>query len=445
MTKPNVVFLLTDQWRLQALGYAGNSQVRTPNIDRLAGESLNFRHAISGYSVCCPWRASFLTGQYPLTHGVIVNDVPISGEPTGLGDAFKRAGYNTGFIGKWHVDGRGRRSYIPPERRLGFDYFKALECTHDYNESAYYDNDAPEPRQWDGYDVFAQSADAQAWIEAQPPETPFLLVLSWGPPHNPYETAPPAFRELYEARDIELRPNVPPEMEADAREWLAGYYAHCSAIDSAVGDIMATLDARGIGDDTVLVFASDHGDMLGSQGQARKQKPWDESIRVPFLLRYPAMHGGEARDVWTFLNAHDIMPTLLGVCGLEIPDTVDGTDFSPALRGGSVASDGALLACFHPFGEWHRGVGGREYRGIRTARHTYCRTLEGPWLLYDNERDPYQLENLIDRGEQTETRRELEALLQTKLEALGDRFLPGMDYINKWGYPLDDSGTVPIR
>ena len=99
--------------------------MQTPNIDRLARESINFQNAISGYSVCCPWRASFLTGQYPLSHGVIINDVPISGDPVGLGDAFKAQGYNTAYIGKWHVDGRGRGSYIPRERRLGFDYFKA--------------------------------------------------------------------------------------------------------------------------------------------------------------------------------------------------------------------------------------------------------------------------------------------------------------------------------
>ena len=120
--------------------------------------------------------------------------------------------------------------------------------------------------------------------------------------------------------------------------------------------------------------------MLGSQGWTRKQKPWEESIRVPFLLRYPAKYGREAREVNPFLNAHDIMPTLLGVCGLPIPESVDGRDFSAALNGEDVESDGALLACFHPFGEYSRPVGGQEYRGIRTARYTYCRTLDGPWL-----------------------------------------------------------------
>ncbi len=445
MSKPNVVFLLTDQWRLQALGYAGNAQVKTPNIDRLAGESANFTNAISGYSVCCPWRASFLTGQYPLTHGVIVNDVPISSQPVGLGDAFKRAGYHTAYIGKWHVDGRGRTSYIPPERRLGFDCFKALECSHDYNQSAYYDNDDPTLRHWEGYDVFAQTADAQAYIESQTREKPFMLVLSWGPPHNPYETAPQEFRDMVDPQAIQLRPNVPPEMAEDARQWLAGYYAHCSAIDKSVGDIMRTLDESGISHDTVLVFASDHGDMLGSQGWTRKQKPWEESIRVPFLLRYPAKYGRDSRETGVFLNAHDIMPTLLGVCDLPIPESVDGRDLSPALAGDSVHSDGALLACFHPFGEWSRPVGGREYRGIRTKRFTYCRTLAEPWLLYDNDVDPYQMENRVDDPAYSEIQAELEALLQRELAAVGDDFREGMAYIKRWGYALDDTGAVPIR
>lgn len=445
MSKPNVVFLLTDQWRLQALGYAGNSQVQTPNIDRLAAESVNFKHAISGYSVCCPWRASFLTGQYPLTHGVIVNDVPICSEPVGLGEAFKSAGYNTPYIGKWHVDGRGRKAYIPPERRLGFDYFKALECTHDYNQSAYYLNNDPTLRIWDGYDVFAQTADAQRYIESQSKKQPFMLVLSWGPPHNPYETAPMEYRDMYDPLDIQLRPNVPAEMASDARAWLAGYYAHCTAIDRSVGDIMETLDENGLSENTVLVFASDHGDMLGSHGWTRKQKPWEESIRVPFLLRYPQKYGREARDVSPFLNAHDIMPTLLGVCGLPIPASVDGRDFSPALAGENFESHGALLACFHPFGEWSRPAGGREYRGIRTERFTYCRTLEGPWLLYDNETDHYQLKNLVGDLAYSEIQAELEALLQRELDAIGDEFLDGMSYINRWAYPLDDTGTVPAR
>lgn len=444
MTQPNIVFLLTDQWRLQALGYAGNEQVQTPHIDKLSRESINFQHAISGYSVCCPWRASFLTGQYPLTHGVFVNDVPVGSNPVGLGDAFKAQGYNTALIGKWHIDGQGRSAYIPPERRLGFDYFKALECTHDYNNSAYYDNNDDTKHYWEGYDVFAQTADAQQYLHAQSSDNPFLLVLSWGPPHNPYETAPQEFRNLYERDGIQLRDNVPPELAKKAQEWLAGYYAHCTAIDKSVGDIVQTLDELNLEDDTILIFASDHGDMLGSHGIERKQKPYEESIRVPFLVRHPARYGRDARTIDTFLNAHDIMPTLLGLCDLPIPDTVEGRDVSATLDGNGDIGEAVLLACFHPFGEWARNNGGREYRGVRTTRYTYCRTLDAPWLLYDNETDPYQQNNLINEAEHAVLQLELEALLQKKLEAIGDEFLDGLTYVNQWGYPLDETGTVPF-
>jgi arylsulfatase A-like enzyme len=444
MTKPNIVFLLTDQWRLQALGYRGNTQVQTPHIDQLSTESINFQHAISGYSVCCPWRASFLTGQYPLTHGVFVNDVPVGSNPTGLGDAFKTQGYSTAFIGKWHIDGQGRSAYIPPERRLGFDYFKALECTHDYNQSTYYDNDDDTQRQWEGYDVFAQTADAQQYIRAQNPDSPFLLVVSWGPPHNPYETAPQEFCDLYNRDDIQLRANVPPELAKDSQDWLAGYYAHCSAIDKSVGDIVQTLEDTNLADNTIFIFASDHGDMLGSHGVERKQKPYEESIRVPFLLRYPARYGLTGRTIDTFMNAHDIMPTLLGLCDCPIPDTVEGRDVSATLDGEGDIGEAVLLACFHPFGEWSRDNGGREYRGIRTARYTYCHTLESPWLLYDNDADPYQQRNLINQAEYAMLQGELEILLQKKLDAIGDEFLDGMTYVNQWGYPLDETGTAPF-
>lgn len=443
MTKPNVVFLLTDQWRLQDLGYSGNQQVQTPNIDRFKDESINFKHAISGYSVCCPWRGSFLTGQYPLTHGIFVNDVSIGSNPVGLGDAFKAEGYNTAYIGKWHIDGRGRSAYIPPERRLGFDYFKALECSHDYNQSAYYDNDDSTKRFWNGYDVFAQTTDAQQYLQDQDKDTPFLLVVSWGPPHNPYETAPQEFRELYDATDIQLRPNVPPDLAEKSREWLAGYYAHCSAIDKSVGDIVQTLDDLQLADDTILVFASDHGDMLGSHGLERKQKPYEESIRVPFLVRYPSKYGREARTIDTFLNAHDIMPTLLGLCDLPIPTTVEGNDLSGTIEHNDDTGKAVLLACFHPFGEWSRDNGGREFRGVRTERYTYCRTLDAAWLLYDNEADPYQQNNRVDHSDYADIQAELEAILKSMLDDIGDEFLDGMSYINQWGYTLDETGTVP--
>ncbi len=132
MKQPNIVFVFGDQWRAQATGYAGDPNVETPNLDALTGESVNFVNALAGCPVCSPYRASLLTGQFPLTHGVFVNDVCLSEESVSLADVYSAAGYDTAYIGKWHIDGHGRSSYIPPERRQGFDYWKVLECTHNY-------------------------------------------------------------------------------------------------------------------------------------------------------------------------------------------------------------------------------------------------------------------------------------------------------------------------
>ena len=198
-------------------------------------------------------------------------------------------------------------------------------------------------------------------------------------------------------------------------------------------------------DNTVFVFTSDHGDMLGSQGEIKKQRPWDESIRVPFLLRYPGLPGWAPGRSEALIDAQDVMPTLFGLCGVPIPDSVEGLDFSGHIRGGQDPSDGAaLLTCVHPFGQWQRERhGGREYRGIRTHRYTYVRDLDGPWVLYDNTEDPYQLENLVDRPGSLPMRQKLDALLDRMLGESGDAFLPGMDYIEQWGYRVDDNGTVP--
>lgn len=443
--KPNIVFVFGDQWRQQATGYAGDPNVKTPNLDALAEESVNFTHAVAGCPVCSPYRASLLTGRQPLTHGVFVNDVCLQPGGTSIAEAFSAEGYDTAYIGKWHVDGPERSAFIPRERRLGFDYWKVLECTHRYNHSAYYAGDSDEKLFWEGYDAIAQTRDAEAYIRRHSGEGPFLLMLSWGPPHAPYNTAPEEYRDLYNAEDIELRPNVLEGLASEARAWLAGYYAHCSALDSCAGNLLRTIEECGIADNTIFVFTSDHGDMLGSQGHIKKQRPWDESIRVPFLLRYPGLPGWLPRETSAVINAQDIMPTLLGLCGIAIPDSVEGLDFSMHISGSEDPSDGtALIMCPHPFGQWDAvNHGGREYRGLRTRRYTYVRDRGGPWLLYDNERDPYQMRNLLEERSDSAILEELDTALRKKLMQQGDEFLQGMDYIKKWGYSVDENGTVP--
>ncbi len=177
--------------------------------------------------------------------------------------------------------------------------------------------------------------------------------------------------------------------------------------------------------------------MLGSQGQQRKQHPWEESIRVPFLVRVPGQGAGLAGAL---LNAHDILPTLLSLCGVEIPDTVDGKDFSIALDGGPDPSGGAaLIASFYPL--WEAG-GGREYRGVRTRRHTYTRILEGPWHLYDNDDDPYQLTNLVDDPAHSRTPQRPRANASEAPRQAGGALERGMDYVRRWRYTTDATGRV---
>src|SRR6185436_15367106 len=176
--KPNVIVLLADQWRADAFGFAGDPNVKTPNFDRLANESVRFVNAVSGLPVCSPMRASFLTGQRPLTHGVFLNDVQLNTNAVTIAKVLGKAGYDTGAIGKWHVDGRGRSNFIPRERRQGFEYWKVLECTHSYNNSPYFANGADKLK-WDGYDAIAQTHDAGNYIrEHAKTGKPFLLWLA---------------------------------------------------------------------------------------------------------------------------------------------------------------------------------------------------------------------------------------------------------------------------
>ncbi len=444
---PNIVFVFADQWRADATGYAGDPNVKTPRLDRLAERGINFTKAVSGCPVCCPYRATLMTGRRPLSHGVFLNDVQLPNRELTIAEVLAARGYRTAYIGKWHLDGRGRSAYIPPERRQGFEYFKALECTHGYNKSHYYQGDDPVRKQWQGYDALAQTEDAIAYMRRHADvERPFLLMLSWGPPHNPYQTAPERFRAMYRPEDIKLRPNVPPGKAAVAKKELAGYYAHCTALDECVGKVLDALDELKIARDTIFVFTSDHGDMLHSQGEVRKQRPWDESIRVPLLIQYPRLFGKAGKKVEAMINSEDLMPTLLGLAGVPLPASVEGKDFSAYLQGkGRLPATEALLTCPAPFGEWKRSRNGREMRGIRTPRYTYVLTRDGPWLLYDNQNDPYQLDNLIDKPAHAALQAKLDGILRQRLKETGDEFLPAASYIEKWGYPVDESGTVPYR
>lgn len=443
--KPNVVYVFSDQHRAQACGYAGDPNVKTPVMDYLKKESISFPLAVSNTPVCCPARASMLTGRYAHTHGVIINDLCLSNDAISIAQAFKNADYDTAYIGKWHLDGHGRSSYIPPERRQGFEYWSVLECTHDYNHSSYYHNDNVTPNYWEEYDAISQTKEAIQLLKQHTKEKPLFLMLSWGPPHNPYETAPEKYRMLYESMDIELRENVHPFSSHLAKKELAGYYAHITALDDCLGELMAAIRAEGMEEDTIFIYTSDHGDMLHSQGVQRKQSPWDESILVPFLMRAPKNMKLSSRQVQVPFSTPDIMPTILDMCGIQIPKTVEGRSFLPLLKGQPFEEKPALIQSFIPNGEWHKFVGGRAYRGIRTQRYTFIRDLHEIWLCYDNQNDPFQLRNLAEEKGHDSLFATLDVLLNSRLEELDDEFLPGEAYIEKWNYNVDPFYTVPIN
>lgn len=445
---PNVIFILADQWRADAVGYAGNKDVITPNLDRLSKESLVFENAVTVMAVCAPWRASFLTGQYPLTNGVFYNDKPLPSEAVTLAEIYKEKGYQTGYIGKWHLNGHkngedafsARDKPVPKDRRQGFDYWKVREVTHDYNNSFYFDEN-DQKQYWEGYDAFSQTDSAISYIRKNK-DNPFLLMLSWGPPHNPYHTAPEEYKKLYDPAKITLRPNVPEEFQDSARQIIADYYAHITALDKAMGDILEAVEKEGLSDNTIIVFTSEHGDMLFSKGVLRKQRPYDESIKVPMLIRYPEKIS-KPRAISGPINTPDLLPTLLGLSGINVPKTVEGIDFSkPLIQGNDISNDGALIMLPVPFHEWQFMNGGREFRGIRTDRYTYVKDLAGPWLLYDNQIDPFQQNNLVDLPKYKNLQDSLEKVLKSKLRQTNDEFLPADYYMTKWNYLYDKNDSI---
>jgi arylsulfatase A-like enzyme len=397
--KPSIVFVLTDQWRAQATGYSGDPNLvgKTPNLDQIANTGINFRNAVSTTPVCTPYRAALLTGQYPTTTGMIFNDLHLPEEAYTMAEMFKESGYT---------------------------------------------GDNPEKKQWPGYAPYAETDDAISYIERHADgDKPFLLVLAVGAPHFPHNSAPEDMQALFKPEDIVLRDNVTNEFEEAARNEAAGYYAHIAAMDEAIGKLHAAIEKAGIADDTIFVFTSDHGEMMGSQGWWPKQKQvaWAESVKVPFLLQYPALFGNKKTVVDAPINTPDILPTLLAMADLPIATSIEGEDMTYAIGNNDAAEDkSALVMNVSPFaGDFD------EYRGIYTSHYAYVETLDGPSMLFDMEEDPLQLNNLVNNPEHEELQVKLESSLEQELLKVGDEFMPRQYYIDKWNYRLNEAGHIP--
>jgi arylsulfatase A-like enzyme len=442
----NIVYIFADQMRKHVLGCYGNKIVPTPNFDAMAKAGTAFDNAISTWPVCSPYRAMLLTGMYPMANGTVTNGTALRDDMPTIAKVCKAQGYATGYIGKWHLEW-GMDPFVPKERRQGFDYWAVRNVTHEYMDS-FYCADTPEPIRFKGYEPLVQTDLAIDYIKKNK-DKPFCLFMSWGPPHDPYNEVPAEYKERIPLEEIELRKNVSERVIVDhlierdnpsklliekrkqrraklednellKKQKIQGYYAHTAALDDCIGKIRNAIKDAGIDGDTILVFSSDHGDMLGCHRMALKQMPFEESINVPFIVEYPrSVPAGKRSDA--LIAPIDMMPTLLSLAGLKCPE-VDGKDFSDAAKGvASDQRDALLIMKMLPGGGPYIENGVTPWRGVRTKRHTYANLFEyGPWLLYDNQEDPYQLNNLIDKPEHAELQAKLEKRMRELMQEAGD-------------------------
>jgi len=222
------------------------------------------------------------------------------------------------------------------------------------------------------------------------------LLDTRGPPHTPFETAPEHFKQKYQDISLELRGNVPSALSKKAIDDLIGYYGHISALDSCIGALQLALSETGQENNTIFIFTSDHGAMVRSQGFADKQRPYEESINVPLLIRYPKVLSNKGRKNDMLIGTPDLMPTLLGLAGLPIPNTVEGENRTPVLLGREKDTIKAvLIASYHAFGQWPKSQGGKEYRGVRTKRYTYVNLKKWHYVTDETGTVPYSKINYL--------------------------------------------------
>lgn len=433
--KPNIIWLFGDQHRAQALSSNGDPHVSTPNIDNLSALGAHFENAISGYPLCCPFRGTMLTGRWA-HHCVPGHEYPLPENQPTIAQPFKQAGYHTGYFGKWHVDGwkerngRGAMRITSPDRRGGFDTWVGYENNNSQWDSWVHGGEGKDAFHYrlPGYETDELTNLFIDYLgDRAADQQPFFAALSVQPPHDPY-VAPEEYMGKHKPGDLEMRPNVPdvPSVQAKARRELAGYYAMIENWDANIGRILAALDEHDLAFNTHIVFFSDHGDMHGSQGMFRKTNPFEESIRVPFLIagEQPRYDGRRNGRVPTLINAVDIAPTTLGLCGIDVPEWMEGTDYSSRrLAGREQVSDpdSAYLQNVIPTGHGHSI--NKTYRGLVTDDGWKYVAFEGiSWLMYDLNEDPYEQVNLAHNNRfRTERKRLIERLRQWVSDT-GDEF-----------------------
>ena len=425
--RPNVLILFSDQQRWDTLGANGSPMDLTPNLDRLARQGTRFLLPITNQPVCAPARACLLTGQYATTHGVWRNGFGLQGTEQTLASCFGGAGYQTGYVGKWHLAPREAGPGTVPERhRGGFrDFWEAanvLEFTSQPFETVMFDGQGQEVRP-PGYRVDACTDRLLAGIrQFASQDAPFFAMVSYLEPHHQNDVdryvPPEGYAERY------ADPFVPQDLRPLPGAWqthLPGYYGCIRRLDENVGRIMATLEELGIADNTIVAYTADHGCHFRTRNQEYKRSCHDASLRIPLVMWGPGFNGRQV--VPEPVGLVNLAPTLLDAAGLPVPETMQARSMLPLVR--REAADWQEET-FVQISESTTG------RAIRSERWTYAvaapegtsRTPASDEYvethLYDNFADPFQHVNLLGRERYRDVAAAQRARLTERMQQAGE-------------------------
>ena len=398
--RPSFAFILTDDHRWDWLGCAGHPWLRTPNIDRIAREGARFTNAFVTTSLCSPSRASFLTGRYAHSHGVINNQLPLDPAVPTFPQVLQRAGYDTALIGKWHMDGQ-------EGPQPGFSRWVSPKGQGLYHDPMF--NIDGRNVETPGYFTDIVTKYAVEWLR-QPRKSPFCLYLAHKAVHGNFECAV-RHSKLYSDIQFTPRANIndtregKPQWVRNAKRFPPGsedyaalvqrvkdYSRTLMAVDESVGRILRTLEELGVIDSTVVVFAGDNGFFFGEHGLLDKRAAYEESIRIPLLMRYPRLIRPGSLIEPIALNI-DMCPTFLDLAGIELPKGVEGRSWRPILSGRKTGWRGDFLYEYFYDSEAKKRP---PMRGVRTERWKYITYPDSDNCaeLYDLKNDPLEMRNL---------------------------------------------------
>ena len=404
--RPNILWIVTTQWRAQACGYAGDPNARTPQLDALAAGGLDFRQAVTPHPFGPFARAALLTGVPSPANGLEDYFDPLPADARTVAHALGDRGYATAFFGKWQLGRRdpgmafvgeeAAKTRVPGAARGGFGVWEGFEGGFLLNDPWLHGTRLPEPARFPGTRRTSCGARAAAWLQARGTAAPWFCVVSLEAPHPPYD-APAAGVAPRDPAALVLPANVPRggAEEEEARRELSGYYAHIEATDRAIGRLLAAIPPA------IVVVTSVHGDMHGAHGHFRKGWPQEESVRVPLLVRLPPAAGGPERS--------EALVSLL-----DLPRWArawaDARD-AAALRAAAQPQRPAGQAISMPSVVRLPRQCDRVWRGVRTRERKLVLNADGtPWLFFDLDRDPGEGSNRADDPARAEEIGRLRAL-----------------------------------